>query len=57
MDRTMRGESVCPNETPVISIGNADSDELTERELTVLRQLASGYKYEEIAENLGVSKQ
>lgn len=55
MDRTMRGESVYPNETPVISIGNADSDEFTERELTVLRQLASGYKYEEIAENLGVS--
>jgi len=55
MDRTMRGESVYPNETPVVSIGNADSNELTERELIVLRQLALGYKYEEIAENLKVS--
>lgn len=55
MDRTMRGESIYPNEMPVISVGNADSNELTERELAVLRQLALGYKYEEIAENLGVS--
>ena len=55
MDRTMRGESVYPDETPVISIGNSVSSELTERELTVLRQLALGYKYEEIAENLDIS--
>lgn len=55
MNRTMRGESVYPDETPVISVGNADSSELTERELVVLRQLALGYKYEEIAENLSVT--
>ena len=55
MNRVMRGESVFPDKTPVISIGNADSDELTERELDVLRQLALGYKYEEIAENLGIT--
>ena len=55
MDRTMKGESVYPDETPVIPIGYAGSDELTERELDVLRQLALGYKYEEIADNLSVS--
>ena len=55
MDRTMRGESVYPSETPSVNVGNAASRELTERELAVLRQLALGYKYEEIAENLGVS--
>jgi len=55
MSRTIRGESVYPDETPVISIGDADSNELTERELDVLRQLALGYKYDEIAENLFVS--
>ena len=55
MDRTMRGESVYPDETPVVSVGSTDSSELTEREYAVLRQLAIGYKYEEIAKNLGVS--
>ena len=55
MNRTMRGESVYPKETPVISVGNTDSTDLTERELDVLRQLALGYKYEEIAENLDIA--
>lgn len=55
MDRSMRGESVYPEETPIIAIGGANSDELTEKELAVLRQLALGYRYEEIAQNLDVS--
>ena len=55
MDRTMCGESVYPDETPTIKIGEADSNELTDRELDVLRQLAHGYKYDEIAVNLVVS--
>jgi len=55
MNRTMQGESVYPAETPVISIGLASSNELTERELDVLRQLSLGYRYEDIAENLCVS--
>ena len=55
MDRTMRGESVYPKQTPVVPVGNTDSSELTERELAVLRQLALGHKYDEIAQNLEVS--
>jgi DNA-binding NarL/FixJ family response regulator len=55
MDRTMKGESVYPKDTPVIPIGDTDSSGLTEREYDVLRQLALGYKYEEIAKNLCVS--
>lgn len=55
MDRTMRGERVYPDETPMVSIGNINSHELTERELIVLRQLALGYKYEEIAHNLDIT--
>ena len=55
MDRTMQGESVYPDETPVIPIGVVSSSDLTERELEVLRQLALGHKYEEIAENLELS--
>ena len=53
--RVMRGEQVWPTEVPVITIGNTDSSELTERELEVLRELAVGCKYEEIAENLGIT--
>ena len=55
MNLTMQGLSVYPSETPVIAIGNVDSNELTERELIVLRQLTLGYKYEEIADNLNVT--
>ena len=55
MNRTMLGESVYPSETPVVHVGVADSSELTERELDVLRQLVLGYRYEEISENLNVT--
>ncbi len=55
IDRTMCGESVFPDETPTVMIGYTGSNELTERELEVLRQLTLGYKYEEIADILNVS--
>ena len=55
IDRTINGESVYPTETPVITVGETNSGELTEKELAVLRQLAMGYKYEEIAENLDIT--
>jgi DNA-binding NarL/FixJ family response regulator len=55
MDRTMRGESVYPSDAPVVSVGHTGSNELTEKELTVLRQLALGYKYDEIADNLSIT--
>jgi DNA-binding NarL/FixJ family response regulator len=53
--RVMAGQSVWPEETPVITVGSAVSRDLTERELAVLRELALGHKYEEIAENLGIT--
>ena len=55
INRTMQGESVYPLEMPVISVGYTDSNDFTKRELDVLRQLALGNKYEEIADNLGVT--
>jgi len=55
IDRTINGESVYPTETPVITVGETSSGELTEKELAVLRQLSMGYKYEEIAENLDIT--
>lgn len=53
--RVMRGEAVWPEATPPVAVGSVSSRELTDRELAVLRQLALGRKYEEIAENLGIS--
>jgi DNA-binding NarL/FixJ family response regulator len=55
MGRVIRGESVYPEEMPAVPVGNAGSNDLTGKELAVLRQLALGYKYEEIAENLGIT--
>lgn len=55
MDRTMAGENVYPDETPVLRLGNADSSEFTQRELEVLRELTSGDTDEIIAERLNLS--
>ena len=54
-ERTMKGSFVWPERTPTVQIGLARSDELTARELEVIRALAQGYRYEEIAEQLYVS--
>ena len=55
-DRTMQGEFVWPDTKPAVTIGLARSDEFTERELAVMRALAQGNRYEEIAEILSVSQ-
>ena len=54
-DRTMHGEQIWPSTTPSVMIGFARSDELTSRELDVIRALASGMRYEEMAETLYMS--
>ena len=41
-NRTVQGERVWPDALPVIMIGLARSDEFTERELEVIRELAQG---------------
>lgn len=53
--RTMKGESVWPEEAPVLKIGQALSSEFTDRELDVIRAMAQGLRYEEIAESLCMS--
>ena len=55
MDRTMAGESVYPDETPVLTIGAAKSAEFTKSELAVLRGLVNGKTYAEIAKERGIS--
>ncbi len=56
MKRTMAGENIYPDSTPVVSLGNAVSTEFTERETEVLRELTDGSSNKEIAEKLGISE-
>ncbi|MGN1194521.1 MAG: response regulator [Acutalibacteraceae bacterium] len=56
MDRTMAGESVYPDSTPVVPFGLTYSNDFTERELEVLRELTSGDTNAAIGERLGMSK-
>ena len=55
MDRTMGGESIYPDATPVIKIGNAVSTEVTPMQLKVLRLMVKGYTNPAIAEELSIS--
>ena len=55
IDRTMNGESVYPDTTPVLQLGLARSKEFTARKLEVLRELTSGDTDEEIAKRLNIS--
>lgn len=55
-ERVMNGEQVYPEDTPVLRIGCSSSDEFTGREFDVIRELAQGKKYEEIAENLEITQ-
>lgn len=55
MKRTMAGESVYPESTPVIRMGCADSCEFTAAELMVLREMTTGASNVEIADKLCIS--
>jgi len=55
MNRTMAGESIYPDTTPLIRLGNSTNHDFTERELAVLRELTTGDNNMEIAKRLGIS--
>ena len=55
MDRTMKGQSIYPDTTPVVQIGNAASTELRPMQLEVLRLMVEGYSNPAIAEKLHIS--
>lgn len=55
MERTVAGEHIYPDETPLIRIGNATNHEFTERELDILKELTTGDTNSQIAERLHVS--
>lgn len=54
--RTMSGENIYPEGTPVLNIGLAQSIEFTPREMEVLREIVNGSTYKEISEVLGMSE-
>lgn len=54
LDRTVKGESVYPDRSPVVKLGVADSSDLTERELEVLRIMTEGVPNSVIADTLGI---
>ena len=56
MIRTMKGESIYPESTPVVQVGDITSDKLTDRELEIIRLLIAGKKQEEICDILNISK-
>ena len=55
MDRTMNGENIYPDTSPVTRLGAALSTDFTQRELEVLQELVSGKTDAEIAESLCLS--
>ena len=55
IDKTAEGESIYPDSTPVLSLGQISSTDFTPRELEVLRLLVDGYENPEIAEILCIS--
>ncbi len=55
MDRTLAGESVYPDNTPTLKLGDAVSERFSERELEVLRLVVAGETDAAIAEKLYIS--
>ena len=55
LERTMEGETIYPKSTPSLKLGDTFSENLTERELEVLRELVAGEMDAAIAEKLFMS--
>ena len=55
IDRTVAGEQVYPESTPSLKLGDTFSENLTNRELEVLRELVAGESDAAIAEKLFMS--
>ena len=55
MDRTIKGESIYPDNTPMLIIGDTVSESFSERELEVLRLVVAGETDAVIADKLFIS--
>lgn len=56
VSRTLKGESIYPDNTPVVTLGLAKSSDFTPKEIEVLRLLTTGAGNDEIAEKLDISQ-
>lgn len=54
--RTLKGESIYPDNTPVVTLGLAKSSDFTPKEIEVLRLLTTGAGNDEIAVKLDISQ-
>ncbi|MCR5207389.1 MAG: response regulator transcription factor [Eubacterium sp.] len=54
--RTVKGEKVFPDESPSVELKNMFSSEITPRQIQILRRFVMGMTYDEIAKELGLSK-
>ena len=55
MERTVKGESVYPDQAPEVSFGKITRADLTDRELEIIRELTASKTNEEIADRLQIS--
>lgn len=55
MERTMAGEHIYPDRTPLIRIGNTTNHAFTQRELDILKELTTGDSNAAIADRLCIS--
>lgn len=57
VQRTMGGERLFPNHAPFLRFGNIYSNELTERDVEIIRLVVKGLSNEEIAKTISVALQ
>ena len=56
IEKTMSGENIFPDTSPNVEIKNMFSGEITPRQIEILRRFVQGMTYDEIAEELNLSK-
>lgn len=56
IERTLSGENVFPEKSPSVKLKDIFSEDLSEKQMNVLRLFVKGYTYEEIGEALGMTK-
>lgn len=56
INRTLAGERIFPDSSPNVEIKDMFSDDITPRQIDILRRFVKGMTYDEIAEDLKLSK-
>ena len=56
INRTLAGERIFPDTSPNVEIKDMFSDDITPRQIAILRRFVKGMTYDEIAEDLKISK-